>query len=237
MRAVCVLCLVLCLITELTKAQSYSQDTLFVVAAEANGKKIYSGAIRNQSQLYNGTDFKVYQSLKDEHPFLFSDDWITGTVQYDGNIYEDVPIQYDIQNDEVIIEYYNGIRSIRLIKPKVQYFTLERDKFVMLTDPQLSTGFYQVLYDGQTKVYARHSKTLQETISGREIQHSFTERTKYYVFSKGSYHLITGKGAVLDVFKDKKKELNQFAKKNKLGFRKNKAAYITQLADYYDNHQ
>jgi len=214
-RVICMLCSGLCLITVLTKAQTYTKDSLFIATATTNGKNIYTATIRNQSQLYNGSDFKVYQSLQDEHPYLFSDDWITGSVQYDGNLYEDVSIQYDIQNDEVIIEYYNGIRSIKLTKPKVQYFTLEHNKFVLIQDPQIAVGFYQVLYEGPTKVYAKHSKTLQETISDREIQHSFTEKTKYYIHTKGSYHLVSSKGSVLNVFKDKKKELNQFANKNK----------------------
>ena len=204
-KTILTLCCLLSVLTQLTNAQTYKTDTLFIADAETANKKIYTDAIRNQSQLYNGSDFKLYVPLQDEHPYLFSDDWINGTVLYDDNFYENVPIQYDIQNDEVIIEYYNGIRSIKLTKLKVARFTLEQHQFVLIQDPQVTPGFYEILYDGNTKVFARYSKALQETISGREIQRDFKEKIRYYLLEAGNYHSISSKKSLLAVFQTRKK--------------------------------
>jgi len=229
-----ILCCMLCLGITVSPAQTFKADTLFRSVATASQEKVYLTRIRGQSQLYNGSDFDRYEPLKEEHPYLYSDDWMAGSVVYDGIRYENLSLQYDIRYDEVILEYFNGI-SIRLVKVKVQSFTLEQHTFVHLSDPQVGDGYYELLYDGTTKVYAKHLKLFQETAADHKIERWFVEKTRYYVWSQGTYHTITSKKTLLGVFGDKKKELNQFASRNKLSFGKNKASFITRVAEQYDS--
>jgi len=36
------------------------------------------------------------------HPYFESDDWVEGTVHYDGDLYEGVAILYDLVSEKVV---------------------------------------------------------------------------------------------------------------------------------------
>ncbi|HEY9005134.1 hypothetical protein [Ohtaekwangia sp.] len=218
-------------------AQPYKNDTAFVATASANAVKHYHETIKGQSQLYNGSDYAEYQTLREEHPYFGSNDWVFGSVHYDGYLYEDVPLLYDLMTDEILTESFSRSSTMRLIKSRVKYFTISDKKFVNLSDSSLHKGFYELLYNGKTKVYARHFKLLQETISQQEITHDFEEKIRYYIYKDGKYFPVRSKGSIQDVFRDQKHELNQLMSKNKIRFRKNREQYIIRMAEFYDRIQ
>jgi hypothetical protein len=235
-RPLC-LCIVLLLAATAAWSQPFKSDTSFVAAATSHAVKFYTNAIQGQAQLYNGSDYAEYRSLQDEHPYFGTDDWVYGTVFYDGYLYENVPLLYDISTDQLLTETYYSSSIMKLIKDKITYFTLPGKKFVNQPDTTISPGFYELLYDGKTKVYARHSKLLQETLSSQEIIHSFDEKTRYYIYKNNIYIHVKSKGSVLDVFGDRKREVSQYINKSKIRFRKNREQYITRLAEFYDRSQ
>lgn len=233
MEKIVLLSFILLLCCGRVTAQTFENDTSFIKKAEANATQRYAQSIKGQSQLYNGSDYAHYNPLEDEHPYFVSDDWIMGSIYYDGNFYNNVALQYDISKDELLTEHYYGGSMLNLVKNKITSFMLGDNKFVHLQD-SLHNGFYQLLYDGKTKVYARHTKALQETLSSSEIHRAFEEKTKYFLYKKRSYYHVKSKGSVLNVFGDKKKELNQFISKNKIKFKKSREQSIIKLAQFYD---
>src|SRR5690348_16627231 len=100
------LCLLLFL-TSLTYAQSAKPDTAFVKASFSKAKAVYaSSAIRSQSHLYNGSQYIDYTPIGEEHPYFLTNDWTNGTVIYDGEKYENVPLLYDISADKLVVEHF-----------------------------------------------------------------------------------------------------------------------------------
>jgi len=215
-------------------AQSYRSDTAFIAAASANAVKHYHEAIKGQSQLYNGGDYAEYKTLEEEHPYFGSNDWVFGSVHYDGYLYEQVPLLYDLQTDQVLTESFSRSSTMKLIKERVKYFTIPGHKFVSQPDSSLHHGFYELLYDGRTKVYARHIKVLQETINQQVIVHDFEEKTRYYIYKDGAYFHVRSKSSIQGVFADQKRDLNQLMSKNKIRFRRNREQYIVRMAEFYD---
>lgn len=216
-------------------AQTFEQDTLFIQAAVNNATQRYTKVIQGQLQLYNGSDYAEYQPTDDEHPYFLSDDWVFGSVYYDGNLYEQTAMLYNIASDELITEHYYTSNLMRLVTSKIQYFTLGSRKFVPLKNESLTEGFYELLYNGTSKVYARHTKNIQESIEAMEIHREFEEKTRYYVFKDGNYIAIKNKKSILSVLGDKKRELNQFMNKSKIRFRKNREQYIVKAVEFYDH--
>src|SRR5712672_2877441 len=98
----------LLLIASVSFAQPASRDTAFVASAKQNTKDLYSHFITSQSQLYRGSDYHKYVPTEDEHPYFMLDDWKEGTIAYDGEYYENVPLLYDMFKDKVIIENYGS---------------------------------------------------------------------------------------------------------------------------------
>ena len=218
-------------------AQTLPRDTAFVSAGRENTKNFYINTMKEQNQLYNGGDYLDYRSLKDEHPYYISEDWITGSVQYNHEQYDDVSLLYNIQTDNIITEQPSSAVMIQLIRDKVQSFTMDGHQFVMIAkNEDLSTGFYDQLCNGNVKLYAKRIKDFQETISGAELQRNFIEKNRYYLYKNGHYYPVKNKKSILTILGDRKRELNQFIRQNHIHIRQNREAAFIKLTEYYNGN-
>ncbi len=224
----------------LLSARVFSQslaDTSFLAASVAKAKNVYLQHIKGNAHLYNGSEYKVYQSVDKEHPYFLSDDWASGSIVYDNEPYENVGMLYDIRYDKVIIEHYFTGNRVELVSKKISKFNLHGHTFVGLmrdSAKQIQEGFYDQLYNGITKVYARHIKQYQETIEANAVRPSFTEKNLYFILKDGKYFLVNSKASVLEVFGARKKMLKQYLRKSGIRYRKEKEKALVKLAEFYD---
>lgn len=222
------------------QTSSYSQsaplDTAFLADSRKKIVSLYAASIQQQSRLYNGTDYVLYSSRDEEHPYFNLDDWIFGSITYWGELYENVPVMYDLSTDQVVTEHNRG-NPIKLIPEKVDGFVIADHTFqrLMSNDTlKIAEGFYERLHDGTTKVYAKHQKVYREDITAREVIPRFEESTRYFILKNGVLSQVKKKGSVLDTFEDRKQEVKTFMKKNRIRFKDNRAAAIVRVAEYYD---
>jgi|SRR6478736_8586463 len=220
-------------ITGSVHAQNVKADSSFLADAKKNSVKLYSQSLSAQSHLFNGSAYTEYRSQNEENPY-FIDEWLDGTIQYDGDFYEKVPLLYDISRDKLITDHQYTVNKIQLISERIGYFTIKDHLFVPLDDPQLIKGFYELANDGPTKVYVRYQKTLQSKRVDYSIENLFEEKIFYYILKDGRYISVKGKGALLKALDDKKTELKKFIHDNHLGFSTNKTKDITRVVQHYD---
>ncbi len=206
-----------------------------------NVREIYSRTLGLSSHLLNGVQYKEYNAhLDDEgHPYFGLDDWVEGSVYYDGEVYEGVAILYDLIKDKVVIEHpFAGIK-LELISEKIKYVDLPGHRFVRLDadtlkNASIRTGFYDLLYDGLTKFYVKRQKERKDEIVGQEIQVKFSENDRLYIFKQGQYIQVKTKSSVLTTLADRKAELRKYIRKNKIHFRRNREDAITRVVAFYD---
>lgn len=222
------------------QTHSYSQasvvDTAFLAASKNNIVSLYAASIQQQSRLYNGTDYVMYQSRDEEHPFFGIDDWAFGSITYWGELYENVPVIYDLSTDHVITEHNRG-NPIKLIPDKVDGFVINDHTFQRLRNNgtnKIADGFYERLYDGVSKVYAKHQKVYREDITAREVVPRFEESTRFFILKNGVLTQVKNKGSVLDTFEDHKQDIKSFIKKNRIRFNDDRSRAIVRVAEYYD---
>lgn len=213
--------------------QTLKGDSAFVAEARKNSIARYTTSIGGQSHLYNGSAYSEYVSQREEHPY-FIDEWIEGSVRYDGEFHTNVPILYDISLDRVIIDNPFSIKKVLLVNDKVVEFTIQDHHFVHLKNTPLAEGHYELAYDGDIKVYVRHRKTLQSRVVDYSIFNEFQEKKVYFLYKDGKYTSIRGKGSMLKLLDDKKKELKKFIRDNKLAFGADRVRDMSRLAQYYD---
>ena len=226
-------CLLLC--ASLALAQP-SADTLFMRDAVKNTIGFYTTSIQGQTSLYNGSQYREpNRSDNDQHPFFEADDWVTGTVTYDGQYYENVPLLYDITSDKVVTENYYNADQIVLVWEKLDAFTIGDQAFEKLSHKTLPrSGFYHVLYNGESKLVARRQKVIAEKISGQSIEIEFDPRYRYFIFKNGAYFPVKSKASLLRVLEDEKPALRQFINKNKLRFKFMREEALRRVAAHYD---
>lgn len=217
-------------------SQSHPIDTAFLTTSKTKIVSLYAESIQQQSRLYNGTDYVLYVARDEEHPFFSMDDWTFGSITYWGELYENVPVMYDLSTDQVITEHNRG-NPIKLIPEKVDGFVISDHTFQRLTNNgtnKIADGFYERLHDGKIKVYAKHQKVYREDITAREVIPRFEESVRHFILKDGVLHQVKKKGSVLDTFDEHRQEVKTFMKKNRIRFNDNRAAAITRVAQYYD---
>jgi hypothetical protein len=226
--------LVLCVF--LAKAQQ-PNDTTFVIAAKDNALKFYTQTIGVQSRLFEGSDYKEYIPQRDEFPYLH-DDVMNGDVKYGGEVYKDVALYYDLEKDEVITSYPHG-NKVQLLRDKVEYFDIGGHRFVLLQNQKVTAGFYDLLYDGKMKFYARRQKVrvLKVNTNGSEAYNTFEERVKYFILKNGVFHTVRSKRSVLGLLKDKKKDMKRLLRAENVGFGREREKAITLLLKNYERTQ
>ena len=221
--------------------QSFGQqlplDTTFLTSAKVNQVKLYTEFMNGQTRLNNGSEYRDYLSHNEEHPYFGADDWAYGTIIYDEEVYENVPMFYDLSRDKVISEHSLNGAKLELISEKISLFTLGPHTFVRLAADEAKTitsGFHERLYDGKTKVYVRREKSLQQKVESNNIIFNFDEKNRVYIQKDGVYYPVRTKNSVLEVFNDKKQEIRAFMKKDGRITKHNRENAIAKVAAFYD---
>jgi hypothetical protein len=216
--------------------QATKIDTSFLALSKAKSIAFYTGTIQHQSRLFNGSDYIIYLPKDEEHPYYRTDDWAPGSIVYWDELYENVPLLFDLSSDQIIAEHDRG-NPIRLVPEKVQRFTLLEHTFVRLYRDEknkISDGFYDQLYNGTSKVYGKYFKTYRETLESPRVIPHFDESVRYYLVRDGNFHVVKSKASVLQVLSDRKSELKNFLRKNRIRYNDNREEAIVRLAEFYD---
>jgi len=218
-------------------AQEAKPDTTFVSSAKKSQVQTYNQFMHGQTRLNNGSQYRDYYSTNDEHPYFGEDDWSYGKIVYDDEFYEHVPMFYDLSADNVISEHSLNGAKLQLIAAKIKRFEMDGHTFVRLQQDELNTiseGFYDLLYDGKTKVYVRREKALEQKTEPTGITYSFAEKNRVYILKDSTYHPVKSKGSVLEVFNDQKQQVKSFMNKNKINIKADREGAIVRIAGFYD---
>lgn len=227
----------------LFSGKAYAQGTL----AEASSARevaaypvsLYKNATAISQNLYNGRQYYVYDARMEEHQFYQQRRWLNGMVLYDGQQFDSIPMLYDIFHDEVVIRHFNG-DHVLLQTVKVDSFIVDNHHFARLEsgkdiNPQMRTGFYDIVYGGKSRTLVRRTKSRQEKIVEKRVIAYYPEKNFFYVFKDNRYHSVHTKKSMLELFPDRKRELRRVLRENKIKFRKNREMAIVKMVETYDN--
>jgi hypothetical protein len=186
------------------------------------------------SGLYTGSLYvRDYFKVKG-HPFFQIDSFQKGEIFYNGVLYKNTNLMYDLSHDNVIIEYVEGLRLI-LVPEKISYFNLSGHSFVRRNNVfSAGEAFYDLLFGGKVEILFSRTSQLEPWVKSQEFTTEFVQRNNYYIHKNGTYYRVSNKKELLDVLSDKKTDLNGFIAKNKLDFRKHFEKALLETARYYE---
>jgi hypothetical protein len=167
--------------------------------------------VKNESGLYNGSQYVVYaQTIQEGIPFFEIPEPTKGDVVYGGIQYENVPLLYDILKGQIITLIPASNYLICLNADKVTSFEILNHNFIRLikdsTDKTIKTGFYEILYDGITTVYKKQTKTVGEDLSQAKLRRFIVESNTFYIKKANTFYSITNKKSLLVILKTGKKK-------------------------------
>src|SRR6476619_7580616 len=116
-----------------TIAQSAEIDSITYIKGIDNAVAFYQQFIDPPTGLYNGSEYVDYaNSIKAGNPFFMSTNFNPGSIVYDGVLYNNIPLLYDVVKGEIVIKV--GIYKISLINEKISGFSLMNNKFVRIEE-------------------------------------------------------------------------------------------------------
>ncbi|WP_311136650.1 TonB-dependent receptor [Hymenobacter cellulosilyticus] len=203
------------------RAQSASTDSL---ATTGSLRRHYSAAVGSDSRLYNGPEYVNYvKRFVTGHQYFETNQLRPATVEYAGSTYADVPLRYDIVQDELVLNAPKGILEMLLIKDKVTRFTVAGHSFIHLTAGSAEAlperpGFYELLVDGPVQLLALRRKDLQERASAGGLEGEITEKDAFFLRQNNLYSKASKAQSVLALLPEHKAALRDYIRAQKLKF-------------------
>lgn len=222
--------------------QAVRSDSSFVRAARDQAVLAYERATIPQAHVFDGNEYIAHNFRIQGFPFYPLDSLQAGNVIYNGVYYRDLRMQYDVVRDELAIKPAESGFRVRLRSELVTAFSINTDRFVRFASPDdggnavgLTTGFYEMLYDGKTQVVSRRIKTINEDVSSGTYKANYVQKDRFYVLKDGAYHDVKSKRSVLGLFDGQTRELRKYIRANDLPFKGERhGSSIARIAQRYD---
>jgi hypothetical protein len=215
----------------------------FTCTADSFGQALSFGSehqdpLKEDQVLYNGRVwFNHYYYVRGDQ-FLFSKNYLTGSVSMNGKSYYNIGINYDLYNDEIITKTNLG-NLLQLNKEMVDSFTLVfqniKYRFINLKVDSLQglKGYVNFLYEGKSALFVKYKKEI-ELLAVDDKFDLFFQTYKILLIKDGIANQISNKGDLLKVLNDKKAQIKEFFKKNKIKISKKDPQSIIPVVRYYD---
>lgn len=221
-------------------AQMTTADSLFLQKTIAQTVATYHAAIGEGAALFNGPKYADYPKIRNGgHAFFNTVVPSSCTIVYDNVLYSNVHLLYDEVTGVVVVQ--DVTRRIQLETDKIAAFTIGDNRFTRLTLDSVNAsavpnGFFQILYEGKTRLFKQETKRIEEDIrsASEGIIRSIIIKKVYFIHKKGVYHQVLNKKDVLSLFDDKRNEVAQFIKRNKLDFDKDADKAFAKVTAFYD---
>ena len=188
--------------------------------------------------LYNGRVWRNLYPMVRGNQFLFSDDFLPGTVTINNKRFDNLYMRYDIYNDEVMIKTPGGI-VLQINKEMVNSFTLDFEKktysFLKLEKGQYELdGYVSVLYLGKVSLFVKYTKKILPLEVEKKFD-LFEQSHRMYLRKENSIYQVNRKKDILVLFENSKQQIRSFIKTNKIYVSKNYPERCIPLVEFCDH--
>lgn len=183
--------------------------------------KAYQNQAGNFALVYNGIAEKGYRvgyTNTPYHPLEYT----SGSFDYRGMEYRDVKLRLDCYTQRLIVLTPDGKLNRVLHPTEVRRAEIGGTPFVYFdrTEASPGEGYYAALYEGKNfSIYRLHyvSNLIRET-HGRVMRLGFSLKERVYLVQENRWTQLKGKDSFIRCFKNHKKALGEYCKKNGLRF-------------------
>lgn len=155
-----------------------------------------------------------YRSLKEDYHFFINNEFNDATINYNNQFYYNVPVKYDLLNQELIVKIPSpkGGDPIILQKEKIDSFIIFNKFFENLSD----YGFHEKLYAHNDFIlYKKYFNTKTENFINDKIFYKFNVEQNYLLFYNGKFYSLNSKRDFREIFSDDKKTIRSYFSKNR----------------------
>lgn len=202
-------------------------------------ERLFQDSTRYTQILYNGRIWINTQMQVQGHQFLFSGDFLNGSISEQGRTYKNIMLRYDIFTDELTAKNHQGV-ILQLNKEVIDSFTLNYNyktwMFVSVTGDSTKglTGYVNVLYRGKTAFYVKYRKAIELfAVDGKYDK--FYELNKMFIDLNGNVYHFSGRRQLLKLLAEHRKEVRSYINQQKLIIRRDNPESFIPVIKYYDS--
>jgi len=188
--------------------------------------------------LYNGRAWRnLFYKVRGDQ-FLFSPEFLPGSVTIHGKLFENIPLKYDIYNDELLIITDQGI-ILQLNKEMIGKYTLNYENRILsfrnFDADSISSlrGYVNVLYEGGISLYIKYRKEIL-SLAVENKYDLFNPVNKVFVRKDGEIIKVDSKGELLKLFGDQKHQVRSYIRSSKLRVSRKDPESFKPVIEYYD---
>ena len=214
----------------------WAQDAGIAKIPPTDAIQSYLSATKEYTALFSGKTELPYDRPFVNHPYLETDRYVQGTLCYNKVVYQDIYMRLDLFRNELTVFSPDKPYRIVLENEKFNYAVLH-GLTLILSANEVKTGLkYMVLIDdGLYPFVKQYRLSVREEYSGVTLFRSFRIQEQYFIYINDMAYPVKNKNALLKLFPDRKKELNEYAKQHKLNFKAQFEQAIIALINHYEN--
>jgi hypothetical protein len=198
----------------------------------------------NYFEFASGPDYNLLNGRREEipysalsHPYFNSELCRPGSIRLHGEIYSGIPINYNIHDQEVVLQYHSNTgltRKIVLNQGFIDEFLLDGKTFRKMSFPSTGTRFFQVVCSGDLACYFYWEKKLFKTSSSFNTPYSYSKQSRLiYLYKTGQLYLIGNRSSFTGLFDQAQRiEIEHFLRQEKIRFRKISEEQMNRLIDF-----
>jgi hypothetical protein len=171
--------------------------------------------------------------------FLFSREFLPGSLTIRGKTFSNIYLKYDIFKDEILTPVDQG-GILQLNKEMVDSFSLFFQNkpylFIKMQEDSLkrSGRYFNVLYKGKTALYVSYRKKIDKlAVEGK--YDIFYQLTRIYFVKDDKFFQIANKGDLLRILVEYKGMIKKYFKNNKLDVSEKEPESFIPVIRYYDS--
>lgn len=201
---------------------------------------------RNVKQTYTDLDIadfitgKIYQLRNfdiEGSQYFTGEYFVNGSLVYDGVLFENIPLQYDIYRQLVITLFDSGstIENLSIDSNRISWFSFDGLKFVNYKGVLLPHGIYQEFYNGyRSTILIKRVKETARNDERSRYYYKFNTNYKIYLLIKNQVYQINKKKDLM-IALGNDVEVRKYIKSNNLSFnRKMIEESLSNIMAYYD---
>lgn len=207
--------------------------------------QVYAREHGNMGQLIYGKVHEDYYSSAKGSPFWLSAEWTVGSLQTTQLYYPELLLRYDAHLDALVFaaDMINQT-FIWVNEDEVESFWIQGKQFdylgrgeeqTFLEAAGLTTGYAELMYKGESKLYARREKRFQKYRDDYEYSGEFDEKSVYVLQKNQSFRIIKGRKDLIEFAGDHETEMEQYMEERGIQFRSMTDDQLVQLIAYYDS--
>jgi hypothetical protein len=199
-------------------------------------------AIGVDENLINGYQYINQYPKMSGHAFLGSNEFVPGKLIINNKTYTDIPVKYDIRNQDVIISYINSFGNVNelvLQKNFITEFDIKDKHFKKFSFPETGTQFFQVISNNRIPCLYFWEKTLTVSSSSLASYYEYSDQNKKtYLVINSHLRQYKGKHSFIKLFPDEMQSpIKKYMKSHKINIKSATDRSVKELIEFCENQK